>query len=296
MSKKKHKKNNAAAPAETIDKAAIAAVEPATDEAETAEAEKKAVEEKTDKKTGETFLKAIDKALDEEPEDLGHPEITPVQTAKKISLRKVAMSLFGFFVMVFAVIGIIASVSFTFDYIESRKDDSALKASLLETIAPLTATDSSIFESPEAISEDMLITCACWDIILTPEEHEEDGGIYTVSQIDIDKHITSIFGSGLKYTHKTVGDEELAFIYDEETGMYTIPAYPQSPAYIPKLNSYEKTEGGYRLEVAYYLPITNLINGETGAEKIMIYTVKEVPTGLAVTSLEISEIITGEEL
>lgn len=278
MSKKKHKKNNGR-------------VAPA---AETTEAEENS--EVKEKSAGEVLLEVIDSALDEEPEDLGHPEIVSVQTAKKISLRKVAMTLFGFFVMVFAIIGIIASVSFTFDYIEAQKDDSALKARLLEAIAPLTATDSSIFESPEAISEDMLITCACWDIILTPEEHEEEGGIYTVSQIDIDKHITQIFGSGLKYTHKTVGDEELAFIYDEETGMYTIPAYPQSPAYIPKLNSYEKTDGSYRLEVAYHLPITNLINGETGAEKIMIYTLKEVPTGLAVTSLEISKIITGEEL
>ncbi len=248
------------------------------------------------KKASESIKKALDEALDENAEELDHPESAALQTAKKLSLRKLAMSLFGFFVLVFAVFGIIAAVSYVADYFEAKNDDSLLKQELLGTIAPLTAFDSSTFESPAVIGEDMLITAAGWDVILNPESYVQESGVYTVSQLDIDKRIASLFGSGLAYTHKTVGDEELAFIYDEETGMYTIPAYPQSPAYTPRLTGYEAVDGGYRLTVAYYHPITALINGNVSAEKIMIYTVKTSTSGYIISSLELSELITGEEL
>ncbi len=248
------------------------------------------------KRAGENLMKALDEALDENAEDLEHPESGALQTAKKLSLRRLAVSAFGFFMTVFAVVGIIASVSYIADYMSSNSDDSLLREEFLLAVAPLTASDSSTFEDPQAVSEDMLITCACWDIILNPEEHKQQNGYYIVSEFDIDKHIASLFGSGLSYTHKTVGDVDLRFILHESSGMYEIPAYPQSPAYIPKISSYTAIDGGYKLEVEYYQPITEIVKGDATAEKIMIYTLKENGEEYIITSLEISQLITGGEL
>ncbi len=321
MSKKKHKKNNGspapAQPAKAEEIKAKEAVEATAREAGAKEAEPieeaKPAENSPKKKksrehgveitkikviedTKPSIMRVLDEALDENVEELEHPESTALQTAKKLSMRQLAITLFGFFMTVFAVIGIISTVGYVFDYLDKDIDDSPLKAEFMSIVAPLTASDSSVFDSTDMISEDMLITCAGWDIILNPQGYVEENDYYTVSQLDIDKRIASMFGAGLTYTHKTVGDEEISFVYDEETGMYIIPAFPQSPAYIPELRDYEETDSGYKVEVAYRMPITTIIEGNDSAEKIMIYTLTDNGTGLIISSLEISELITGEEL
>lgn len=241
--------------------------------------------------------KAIDEALDEEVEDINPLENAAVQNAGKISLRQVSSAIFGFFVLLFAVFGIISTVSRITDYVQSLDDDSALVKTFTELAAPLAATDASVFENVTAVSEDVLITAACWDIIFDPSEsYTAVDGNYTVSFLDIDNRIAGLFGAGLTYSHKTVGDEELTFEYDEESGMYTIPAYPQAPAYIPKLVEYAQTADGYKLRVEYVLPITELISNDVIADKVMIITLKTSGTEYVISSLELGELYTGQEL
>lgn len=247
--------------------------------------------------TKSEIKKAIDEALDEEVEDITPLENAPVQTAGKISLRQVSSAIFGFFVLMFAVFGIISTVSRVTDYVQSLNDDSVLVEAFTELAAPLAATDASVFENVTAVSEDVLITAACWDIIFDPSEsYTAVDGNYTVSFLDIDNRIAGLFGAGLTYSHKTVGDEELTFEYDEESGMYTIPAYPQAPAYIPKVVEYAQTAEGYKLRVEYVLPITELISDDVIADKVMIITLKTSGTEYVISSLELGELYTGQEL
>ncbi len=247
--------------------------------------------------TKSEIKKAIDEALDEEVEDITPLENAPIQNAGKISLRQVSSAIFGFFVLVFAVFGIISTVSRVTNYVQSLDDDSALVEAFTKLAAPLAATDASVFENVTAVSEDVLITAACWDVIFNPSEnYTAVDGNYTVSFLDIDNRIAGLFGAGLTYSHKTVGDEELAFEYDEESGMYTIPAYPQAPAYIPKLVEYAQTADGYKLRVEYVLPITELISSDVIADKVMIITLKTSGTEYVISSLELGELYTGQEL
>lgn len=247
--------------------------------------------------TKSEIKKAIDEALDEEVEDITPLENAPIQNAGKISLRQISSVIFGFLVLVFAVFGIISTVSRVTNYVQSLDDDSALVEAFTKLAAPLAATDASVFENVTAVSEDVLITAACWDVIFNPSEnYTAVDGNYTVSFLDIDNRIARLFGAGLTYSHKTVGDEELAFEYDEESGMYTIPAYPQAPAYIPKLVEYAQTADGYKLRVEYVLPITELISSDVIADKVMIITLKTSGTEYVISSLELGELYTGQEL
>lgn len=247
--------------------------------------------------TKSEIKKAIDEALDEEVEDITPLENAPIQNAGKISLRQISSAIFGFLVLVFAVFGIISTVSRVTNYVQSLDDDSALVEAFTKLAAPLAATDASVFENVTAVSEDVLITAACWDIIFDPSEsYTAVDGNYTVSFLDIDNRIAGLFGAGLTYSHKTVGDEELTFEYDEESGMYTIPAYPQAPAYIPKPVEYAQTADGYKLRVEYVLPITELISSDVIADKVMIITLKTSGTEYVISSLELGELYTGQEL
>lgn len=248
--------------------------------------------------TKSEFKKALGEALDEDAEDLGHPENTAaIQNATKISLRQVASTLFGFFVLLFAIFGIISTVSRVTAYVQSLNDDSVMVESFTDLVSPLVAADTSVFEDAKMISEDVLITSACWDIIFNPDtSYTAVDGQYTVSYLDIDKRIAGLFGAGLTYTHKTVGDEELVFEYDEDSGMYTIPAYPKAPAYVAKVVEYAPTSEGYKLKVEYVLPMTELINADVTPDKVMIFSLRASGSGYVISSLELGELITGLEL
>ena len=117
-----------------------------------------------------------------------------------------------------------------------------------------------------------------------------ENGSYKISYLDIDARINKLFGKGLTYTHTTVGDEELMFVYDEETGMYSIPTTPRTLAYFACVDELVPDGNGYILTVSYKTPLTNWISTNTSADKIMTYRV--VGNGLTynISSLEIKEI------
>lgn len=240
---------------------------------------------------------ALDDALDENVENLTQAEPETAGAAAHINLKQVATTLFGFFIIVFAVIGIVATSIKVADYIKAQSDDTKLISAFESLVLPLTACDAAVFEDVSVLSEDVIITAACWDALLNPSStFVYESGYYTVSYLDIDVRIAKLFGTGLTYTHKSVGDSEIAFDYDETTGMYTLPAYPRTVAYLPVLDSYTKTDVGYELRVKYVYPVTTIISGAANTEKVMIYNVAPKDLGYVITSLRIGEIVTGEEL
>lgn len=236
-------------------------------------------------------------ALDEDASELTEPEETepePIEV-RSVSLAQVAQAAFGLFVLIFTIIGVVSTFFKVRDVIEAKKDNSAQIAYFEDFLMPLVASDAPIFDGAASLNEDVVITAACWDIIFNPSVYYEyTNGNYVVSYQDIDRRIAKLFGPGLVYTHKTVGDTELTFEYNEETGMYTIPAYPRSPAYYCEITSIDETAAGLELTVCYKLPITNWIESLDTVEKTMIYTVTPSDTDYNVTAIRIGEIVTSE--
>ncbi|MBQ8623128.1 MAG: hypothetical protein IJ424_01965 [Oscillospiraceae bacterium] len=265
--------------------------------------EVKAVESKKDsvkasiKELDGKIKETLDDALDENAEDLAQSEPETVSETANISLKQVATTIFGFAVMVFAIIGIIATANRINDYIAAQSDDTKLIKTFESLVMPLTACDAAVFEDVSALSEDVILTAACWDVILNPSStFTLENGYYTVSYLDIDVRIAKLFGTGLTYSHKTVGDSEILFEYNEQTSMYSIPAFPKTVAYLPVLESYTKTDDGYELKVNYVYPVTTIISNVNSAEKVMIFNVKSKDLGYVITSLKIGDILTGQEL
>lgn len=320
MSKKNRKKKDLPLPAETVNEEVLMdnnseaeAVDSADEipvpiaEVEVDDSEKpievKSVESRLEgvkeslKELDDKIKETIDDALDENAEDLATQEPETVSEAASISMRQVATTIFGFAVMVFAIIGIIATANRINAYIAAQSDDTKLIKTFESLVMPLTACDAAVFEDVAVLSEDVILTSACWDVILNPSNtFVAENGYYTVSYLDLDVRIAKLFGTGLSYTHKTVGDSEILFEYNEETSMYSIPAFPKTVAYLPVLESYTETPEGYELRVNYVYPVTTIIPSVDSTEKVMIFNVKSKDLGYVITSLRLDDLVTGEDL
>lgn len=231
----------------------------------------------------------IDEALDEDAESLGlTEEQAPSST---VSLSQVMSALFGVFLIGFAIFGVISAIGNFREYSLNKQNRVAEMEYLERLILPLTACDIPTFEDAQDLNSDVTIAAACWDIILSPSSaYSVENGSYTISYLEIESRINKLFGSGLSYTHATVGDQELLFEYDEETGMYTIPAAPRAIAYYPTIDSFEVIENGYRLTVSYHVPVSEWISVAPAPDKTMIYTVKRNGPSYTISSVEVGHI------
>ncbi len=250
--------------------------------------------EKERKELDEQVKEILDDALDEDTESLGVSEDTDEAPAVNISLSQILTAVFGLVVLGFAIFGIVTAVIDYRAYVESKNDNSALISSLERLVLPLSAADVPSFENTSLLNEDVIITAACWDVILNPSStYTAENGYYSISYFEIDSRIIKLFGSGLSYTHGTVGDEELSFEYDEDTGMYSIPVSPRSMAYYAVVQEIEATDDGYTIEIAYYMPINEWTSTDSSPEKIMTCTVTGSGLSYTISSLQVSEIISG---
>lgn len=239
----------------------------------------------------------IDDALDENVEALIPEEQKTVPDIVIIDTKRILTAVLGFLMIVFSVFGVIATIDKAAEYVKSQSDDTKLISYFEKLVTPLSVFDATVFDSIENLSSDVIITAACWDIVLYPSAtFAEEDGVYQISYLDVETRIAKLFGTGLDYEHHSVGDSELTFEYDEETKMYSIPAYPRVVSYLPVLESYEKTEQGYTLKVNYIYPISTVISAKQNAEKVMIIKVVPNAVGYSIASLELYELKTGQDL
>lgn len=240
-------------------------------------------------------------ALDEDAMDLTEAtedESEPIEIEGKsaITLAQAAQTVFGLFLLIFSIIGVAATGIKLYQLHEAQSDNSAQLETFEQFLLPLAACDAPTFDGAPSLNEDVMISAACWDIVFHPSAfYERTGESYKVSYIDVDRRITKLFGPGLSYSHKTVGDTELKFSYDEETGMYLIPAFPRSNAYYPDVTEVKELDGGaLELTVCYHLPITNWIDSVDTVEKTMIYTLQPDGEDYIVSAIRIGEIDLSE--
>ncbi len=231
----------------------------------------------------------IDDALDESAENLGLTDEQP--TVQSVSLSQIISAVFGVVVLGFAIFGMVCAVNIFSDYTQDRKNMTTQREYFQRLILPLSASDAPTFDGVASLNSDVIITAACWDVILNPSStYAVQSGNYIVSYLEIDTRVNKLFGSGLEYTHSAVGDEELLFEYNEETGMYTIPMTPRAIAYFPTIDSLDITENGYSAVVSYRAPVTQWIAGSSTPDKTMVYTFIGDGFNYTISSLAVEDI------
>ncbi len=276
--KKKNKKKKKPRPPQNENKANAAAAEKSS-----------AAEEKLDKikeegrESIENIKKMFDDALSENAADMAElvtEEISPEMPAVTPSGTKKYFVL-GVIVCIFTVIGIISTLSFSFDKIKAFADNTQQKNEFAKFIYPIVICDPAPFDQSVKLRNDTLITAAIWDIILYEDKskYERDFDYIVVPELDVEKHVTHLFGEGLRFEHESILNTEVKFYYEEEKNSYRIPANPRYFTYSPYIESIERVGERYTLTVGYVSPspawLTLTSDEEPTPEKYVEYVVSK---------------------
>lgn len=232
----------------------------------------------------DSIKKIIDEALDEDIQDISVPEenVDNVVPEDKEGSKRQINFVVGVLFSVFAVIGIISSVIFCVNAVNSFAENAKQKEEFAEFIYPVVICDPPTFDETMKLRSDTMTTAAIWDIIIN-----EDKSKYTaefdyiiVPEVDVEKHATKLFGAGLKFDHKSILNSDVQFFYEPDIKSYRIPISPKYFTYSPVIENIDKAGNIYVLKVGYLSPAPDwsLINqeGERIPDKYAEYVIKEV--------------------
>lgn len=221
----------------------------------------KASKKKPDKTdVGNAIITALDEALDEDVAEIAEFSVTssieqePVP--KKHTFRRSLYLVVGIIVSFMSVIGFISSVAFVANVIGGVADNTRQKEEFADIIYPLVIVDPAPYEQASQLASETVIGASIWDIILHGDvaKYPEEFGTMAIPQLDVEQHATSLFGSGLTFDHKTIGDAALSFYYTEETKSYNVPVSPTYFPYSPTVENIKRSGNVYTLRVGYISP------------------------------------------
>ena len=228
-----------------------------------------------------------------------------MSTAKTEKSSPKKMLVFGAVVLVFAVIGLIATISAAARGIAGLLDNSKQKEELEWLITPVVMQDPPAFESPDKMTNTTIITAGVWRLIMNEDTSRypvDDFNFITVPQSDIEVQIKALFGD-VEYTHETVGDTELLITYDSENKCYIFPAVPHVLPYTPDVQEIKTNEDGSLTLTVGYIPPGLIWEGDTDGykyqpdpEKIMEYTLVAGSDKGEYRLYSISNVATGQDL
>ena len=168
------------------------------------------------------------------------------------------MLIFGGIVLIFAVIGVIATVLFLSRTAVQLAGNNREKDTYEWLITPVVLQDPPTFESPDKLIDSTIITAGVWRLIMNEDTSKypaDQMNFISVPQSDIEVQIKALFGD-VKYTHQSVGDTELLITYDEENKAYVFPAVPHVLAYTPEVQEIQKEDDKIVLTVGYIPPVS----------------------------------------
>lgn len=246
---------------------------------------------------GESIRNAFDNALDEDVDEiaeLASPANEILSGRRAAGFKRRLYFVIGIVVSIMSLIGFIFTIIWFSGMVKNVADNTKQKEEFARFIYPVVIIDPAEFDSTASLNSDAIISAAIWDIILYGDtsKYPTTFGNMTVPELDVELHATNIFGNGLQFDHKTLGDAMLSFYYDAGTKSYTIPVSPKFFSYSPLVEEIEKNGNKYTLRVGYVSPspawmITDK-NSTPLPEKYMNYVV-EINNSKDFTLISITE-------
>lgn len=208
------------------------------------------------------------------------------------------MAVLGLIVLIFAVIGMIATVVTGVNIVKKVRDTSHLKDEMYYTLLPLMQYAPVAFDDPDESKQDALIQAALFEITnrewirqqqssdyVSPYEVDEYGRT-AVPISDVTAAYNKLFGvDTLPYCH-TFGDDAgtyFTYEYDAEHQLYYVPYSATSSAYEPVIDTIQRAGSFYKVRVGYVhlqdVSIDDYGNKVVSLEKatyFQIYTVEKL--------------------
>ena len=238
--------------------AAIADLEaPAVEKEETSETPAEVPEEPA-KKRKSRVTSALEGILDENPDEIiserSEKTEDDVKTPKKRHFKKKLYTVLGVVFSIFAVIGIVATVTKCAGLLKSFTSGEVKKDSFTQMIYPAVIMDIESFNSPEELTSEQVITATLWSIIMDDSKSSKYesslGDTVSIPDVDVEKYAVELFGEDLPtFEHCTVGPVESRFYYSD--GAYNVRLRPIIFTYSPEIKSIVKSGSSYTLTVDY---------------------------------------------
>ena len=214
------------------------------------------------------------------------PEASNSQSKRKKKPARVSrrVAVFGTVVLVFAIIGVVATAigitKVTTDIIKNKSKKKMLK----RTFFPLVILDPPAFDSIDKLDSRTILSAGIWDFIMFEDKSKyvkDDLGNMTVPDVDIEAHITKVFGKSAVIEHQELTDSEMQILYDPEGKVYMIPSAASMMSYVPRIEKVSRKGDEYTVTVGY-VPSGPVwegdINGqkyEPDADKFLNYILKK---------------------
>lgn len=187
---------------------------------------------------------------------------------------------FAIFVVIMAIIGMVASVRFVVNCIGSLMDNTSLKEEFTGFILPVVANDIAPFSNEGEISHSAKVGCAVWNILLNKDisayKKTADGELI-IPEYDVGVSCKELFGTNSEIIHQSTGTADTRFIYSEQNHIYTCTYNMRYLSYAPGIAKMEQNGGIFTLTVEYYPPSISVVSQNIGIqsepEKTMTYTI-----------------------
>lgn len=187
---------------------------------------------------------------------------------------------FAIFVVIMAIIGMVASVRFVVNGIGSLMDNTSLKEEFTGFILPVVANDIAPFSNEKDISHSAKVGCAVWNILLNKDisgyKKTPDGELL-IPEYDVGVSCKELFGTNSEIIHQSTGTADTRFIYSEQNHTYTCTYNMRYLSYAPGIANMEQNGGIFTLTVEYYPPSISVVSQNIGIqsepEKTMTYTI-----------------------
>lgn len=187
---------------------------------------------------------------------------------------------FAIFVVIMAIIGMVASVRFVVNGIGSLMDNTSLKEEFTGFILPVVANDIAPFSNEGEISHSAKVGCAVWNILLNKDisayKKTADGDLI-IPEYDVGVSCKELFGTNSEIIHQSTGTADTRFIYSEQNHIYTCTYNMRYLSYAPGIAKMEQNGGVFTLTVEYYPPSISVVSQNIGIqsepEKTMTYTI-----------------------
>ena len=192
----------------------------------------------------------------------------------------------GSIFIILAIIGFITVIVGSINLTRKLLDNSSQLAEFERIIKPVLMFDPVPFDKVEDADNNMLLQSSLWSALLNSEKdsfvRDDTNGMILLPASDIDVACAKLFGAEIKLQHKTFGDYELTYYFDESTKTYQVPLTVQVGFYTPQIQSVSKKANIITLLVGYLPPGNLLITDIQGIEheptpdKYMIYELEQI--------------------
>lgn len=183
--------------------------------------------------------------------------------------------------IILCFVGFFTVAGFCLDLTRSLLDNSRKKQEYETMLLPVVIFDPVPFENPVNIDNASLLQYCIWATAMGEKRDQyeyDDSNMVVIPASDIDVTALRLFGPDVKLDHRSFGDLENSYLYEEDIRSYHVPIITMTGFATPKVEEINKTSGDViQLKMGYVPPSSILDLDASGKlqdpepQKYMIY-------------------------